>query len=342
MDIDQTLVHCSTSPFDEYDLAFEIYFRGEMQSVYVKKRPFLKEFLESVTHLFLCVIFTSAQKLYVEKLMEEIDEDRKIRHFYYRDACLKVNGFFMKDLSVLANDSCDLSQIVLLDDSIQTFGYQLDNGIPIIKFTGAKEDSTLSTIVPFLAHLSTVKDVRPVIREKFRLHEKLEKSFEDSNETSSDNVNTKKTHIQKNFNFNFFLKKLAQDFFTLAIKDFAPSVFIPREHVSLNTLLSEKEEGRVSVWKGTCRGSVVAIKKWSGDFSEHQLSMLEKEMRVLGSLRNPSICLFMGAFFSKNEILLVNESMEGNIEKLLQMRKFSLYEKMRLARDASIGFFFNF
>ena len=175
LDIDETLVYCSTNPIDSYDLAFEIVFKGDLQSIYVKKRPFLDEFLDTIGKNFYCIVYSSAQSVYLEKLISEIDKSGIIKNIYERSNCLRVNGFYIKDLSIFESDDLKLNEMIILDDSIQAFAYQLNNGVPILKFDSKSEDNELKNILPFLLMLSdpNIGDVRTLISEKFNLSKRV-------------------------------------------------------------------------------------------------------------------------------------------------------------------------
>lgn len=171
LDMDETLVH---SRLDDAasDLSLRLENEGTFFSVAVTFRPHLNAFLKFASENFEVVLFTAADRAYAEQVLDGIDpEGTFLPHRLFRDSCVVANGAYVKDLRVLGRD---LERTVILDDSPISFGFQVDNAIPIVPWTGDMTDETLPKITEFLRGLLKVRDVRPTLTKAFELRDIFE------------------------------------------------------------------------------------------------------------------------------------------------------------------------
>ena len=77
LDLDETLVHCAVDPISKPDLTFPVRFNGVFYEVYVRKRPYLDYFLETVSKNFeVCIVIYIEEHSYkrcIERSWRNVD-----------------------------------------------------------------------------------------------------------------------------------------------------------------------------------------------------------------------------------------------------------------------------
>ena len=115
------------------------------------------------------VIFTASHQTYADAILDYLDPDNKFFQYrMYRQHCvLTPEGLYVKDLRVIRNRH--LKDMVLVDNSVYSFSYQIDNGIPIISFYDDPRDEELVHLMFYMKSLTESDDVREQNRKAFEL-----------------------------------------------------------------------------------------------------------------------------------------------------------------------------
>jgi CTD small phosphatase-like protein 2 len=77
---------------------------------------------------------------------------------------------YVKDLRIIANRS--LRDVVIVDNAVYSFGFQLENGIPIIPYYNNREgDEELLHLINYISTLAHFHDMRTQNAKAFQLRE---------------------------------------------------------------------------------------------------------------------------------------------------------------------------
>ena len=92
-------------------------------------------------------------------MLDLLDPDGKyITKRLYRENCTQTDvGVYLKDLRIL---DTPLEDIVLVDNAAYSFGYQLENGIPILPFYDDPSDLELEHLIVYLETIAECEDLR--------------------------------------------------------------------------------------------------------------------------------------------------------------------------------------
>ena len=129
-----------------------------------KIRPWTFTFLEKVEKFYEIIIFSEAEKNYVDLILNSIEENKKYFDFVlFRQHTSIQNEEFIKDLSKIGRK---LSKIIIVDNMPQNFRVQPENGIYIKPFWGDdNDDDALFSLGDILCKMaSNESDLREGIK----------------------------------------------------------------------------------------------------------------------------------------------------------------------------------
>ena len=220
LDLDETLVHSSFTPFEKNDIVLNVDFEGVLYNIYVLVRPDAELFIKTVAKYFELVIFTASISKYASPLLDILDKEKNIKYRLYRDQCTFINGIYIKDLKK-CNRS--LKDLIIVDNSPIAYTFDSDNGLPIKTWIEDQEDKELMKLVPILEFLSKTKDVRKFIDQfvynnKILYDEameiiKIKELIDMKNKKNKYNGDNEKKEIDLDSNFIHNLKLLNKDNF---------------------------------------------------------------------------------------------------------------------------------
>ena len=163
VDLDQTLVFTTPNQLliDQEPTEYE---DANGQLAYIYKRPYVEHFLKRMVEKFNIIVFTASMANYAEFVVNLLDPTKQyISEIYSRSSCTSIMNFYIKDLTTL---ELDLSQVVILDDSLLSFSFQVDNGVLIEPWRGQEDDLVMLRLVPFFNELAEQEDIRVMLRER--------------------------------------------------------------------------------------------------------------------------------------------------------------------------------
>lgn len=132
-----------------------------------------------MTEYYDIFVFTASSPNYANTIINYIDPTGKyINGILTRSNCMETkNGFFIKDLRIIKNR--DLKNLIIVDNLSHSFGFQIENGVPILEWHNDTKDMELKYLVDYLIKALDYDDVRVYNQEKLRLREMVNFKAED-------------------------------------------------------------------------------------------------------------------------------------------------------------------
>ena len=172
-DLDETLIHCLVKNIEKSENIIEITLPSRKKGkLGLNQRPHWKEALDSIKDRFEIVVYTASHKSYCDAILNFMDPEGKyFKYRLYRNNCtsVKYNGveIYIKDLSIFKN--INLKDIIIIDNSVISFAYNLDNGLPILPYYDSPTDYELIFLTGYLNFIFKFEDIREANRQYVKL-----------------------------------------------------------------------------------------------------------------------------------------------------------------------------
>ena len=167
-DLDETLVHCTGDinfKKEAYQHCIQVVLPGGTETkVGINIRPFWKKTLNLIRKKYNIVVFTASHQAYADAVLNFMDPLNKyFKYRLYRNNCsfVDIDGvqFYVKDLDIF-DENYDLKDIIIIDNSVLSFIYHLENGIPIVPYYNEDKDGSLYVVGLYLMHIFKEDDLR--------------------------------------------------------------------------------------------------------------------------------------------------------------------------------------
>ena len=185
-DLDETLVHCTGDinlKTEPYQHCINVVLPGNIETkVGINIRPFWKKTLNLIKKYYHIVVFTASHQAYADAVLDFMDPTKKYFNYrLYRNNCSLVDinnvKFYVKDLDIF-NEFYDLKDIIIVDNSVLSFIYHLENGIPIVPYYNEDKDGSLYVVGLYLIHIYKEYDLREANKKYINLNSFLNEAKE--------------------------------------------------------------------------------------------------------------------------------------------------------------------
>lgn len=192
LDLDETLIHSSFEEPEFYSFSLSIPFNEDNYDIFVQVRPGAENFLKTLCglccnsddsnpahnggYIFDVFIFTASMAEYAIPVMQRIAPWFPSSRVLTRQHCTTLQNLntnstvVVKDLTIFKDRA--ISKMVLIDNAIESFLLQPQNGVLVSAWIGDITDTLLiedgpGSLIHFLKLCAMSEDVRDVITQAF-------------------------------------------------------------------------------------------------------------------------------------------------------------------------------
>lgn len=159
LDLDNTLISSFILSPDSSICDFLFTLQDFPEMIGVVKRPNVDSFLSKLSSFATIYLFTSAEREYATKIINEIDPIGKyFTKVFTRENCIQIEDKkYIKDYSICG---ANMSRTLIVDDIPDNFRDYQNNGIFIHPYKGGVHDNDLILVLQKIIKLSKLIDVR--------------------------------------------------------------------------------------------------------------------------------------------------------------------------------------
>lgn len=195
LDMDETLLHSSGSKLDKYDM---LVMAGDNleNEVYVKKRPYVDDFLRACSKFALIFVFTASNQNYADPVLNALDKHLVVKKRFYKPDCIRYDGRrYDKPLSKVGHP---IENTILVDNSPDSWRTNPHNAVRVSSWFDNPYDTQLLELIPiletFFLHYNDIRHVLDGNRRSF-------KWLKDRAKMLNPAITAKYSHLEK-FNVN--------------------------------------------------------------------------------------------------------------------------------------------
>lgn len=177
LDIDETLVHSepmvensvpNANSTKQYDKTVTFNNPNGTVDVYgVRFRPYMMEFIQRMSRFYDLAVYTASARDYADAVMDAIDPTRQIFCArLYREHCIPMGQMNIKNMA-----NFDGKNVILVDNLIYSFAFNLDQGIPICAFVDDPQDVELEDLAEILENLPSYESLNALLQDLLGLNE---------------------------------------------------------------------------------------------------------------------------------------------------------------------------
>ena len=132
----------------------------------------MRESLLEIAKNYVCIIYTASHQSYADSVLNHIDPNNElIQYRLYRHNCVDVKvekeTVYIKDLRIFKN--VKMSEMIIIDNSVMSFAFHLDNGIPILPYYNNPDDNELVVLKNYLLAIANCEDLRVPNKKSFKM-----------------------------------------------------------------------------------------------------------------------------------------------------------------------------